>query len=105
MSPLSADLYGHVEALFPICRSITGDGLRATLNYIADRIPLKLHEVPSGTPVLDWEIPPEWNVRDAAISTLSGDRVVDFQRNNLHLLQYSEPVDRIVPRDELETHL
>ena len=55
--------------------------------------------------MLDWEIPPEWNVRHAAIYTLAGDRVVDFSQHNLHLVQYSEPVDRIVSREELDTHL
>lgn len=105
MTDILADLYSHVEALFPLCRSITGDGLRATLAHIAEHIPLTVREVPTGTAVLDWEIPQEWNVRDAAIYSLAGDRVVDFKANNLHLLQYSEPIDRIVPRDQLEAHL
>lgn len=105
MRDIAAELYAHVEALFPICRSITGDGLRATLQYIARQIPLDIHEVPSGTQVLDWEVPREWNVRAASISTLAGRKVVDFRRHNLHLLQYSIPVDRVVGRDELERHL
>ncbi len=105
MRGTGADLYTHVETLFPICRSITGDGLRATLRYIARLIPLAIREVPSGTKVLDWEVPPEWTIRDAAISTLDGGRVVDFHRNNLHLVQYSRPLDRIVSREELDQHL
>jgi aminopeptidase-like protein len=98
-------LHAHVTALFPLCRSITGEGLRTTLRYIGSQIPLRIREVPSGTQVLDWEIPPEWNARNASITTLDGRTLVDFQRNNLHLLQYSTPVDRIVSREELQAHL
>jgi aminopeptidase-like protein len=105
MDDAAGDLYRHVEVLFPICRSITGEGLRATLRYVAAQIPLEIREVPSGTSVLDWEVPREWNVRDAAISTLAGDRLVDFRRNNLHLLQYSRPVDLVMSREELDQHL
>ncbi|MGH7042883.1 MAG: DUF4910 domain-containing protein, partial [Acetobacteraceae bacterium] len=105
MRDIASELYAHVEALFPICRSITGDGLRATLQYIARQIPLDIHEVPSGTQVLDWEVPREWNIHAASISTLAGRKVVDFRRHNLHLLNYSVPVDRVVERDELERHL
>jgi aminopeptidase-like protein len=105
MSDIARDLYTHVEALFPICRSITGEGLRQTLHYIADQIPLQVHEVPSGTPVLDWEVPPEWTVRGASIRTVTGRTVVDFAHHNLHLLQYSRPVDRVVGIDELQRHL
>ena len=102
MSGLGQELHGHVEALFPICRSITGTGLRQTLRYISDRIGLEIHEVPSGTPVLDWEVPEEWTVRGARIERLNGETVVDFRDNNLHLVQYSLPVDRVVPREELD---
>ncbi|AWV21366.1 Hypothetical protein RADP37_00594 [Roseomonas mucosa] len=105
MSGLGQELHGHVEALFPICRSITGTGLRQTLRYISDRIGLEIHEVPSGTPVLDWEVPEEWTVRGARIERLNGETVVDFRDNNLHLVQYSLPVDRVVPREELDRHL
>ena len=99
------NLHGHVEALFPICRSITGDGLRRTLAYIGQRIPLDVLEIPSGEKVLDWEIPAEWNVRGAFVARLSGERVIDFADNNLRLLQYSLPMDRIVPSAELMAHL
>ena len=100
-----AELHAHVDALFPFCRSITGEGLRATLRYIGDHIPLRITEVPSGTAVLDWVVPLEWTIRDAAISRLDGERVVDFRRSNLHLLQYSRPVNRVVAREELDGHL
>jgi len=98
-------LYAHVEALFPLCRSLTGPGLRETLGYIGSCVPLEIREVASGTKVLDWEVPREWTVRGAAIRTLDGRTVVDFARHNLHLVQYSAPVDRVVPRAELERHL
>jgi aminopeptidase-like protein len=98
-------LHHHVTSLYPICRSITGEGLRQTLRYIAEHIPLVIHEVPSGTKVLDWEVPLEWNVRGAFVATNAGDKVIDFARHNLHLLQYSVPVDRVVSREELERHL
>ena len=91
-----AELHAHVDALFPFCRSITGEGLRATLRYIGDYIPLRITEVPSGTAVLDWVVPLEWTIRDAAISRLDGERVVDFRRSNLHLLQYSRPINQWV---------
>ena len=98
-------LYDHVRQLYPICRSITGDGLRRTLRYVAAQMPLDIHEVPSGTPVLDWEVPREWNVRSARLETLDGRVVVDFAEHALHLLQYSVPVDRVVPLEELQRHL
>ena len=98
-------MLGLIEALYPICRSITGDGLRESLRLIAREIPLKLVEVPTGTRLFDWTAPREWNVRRAYIETLDGRRVVDFAASNLHLLQYSVPVDRIVERDELLRHL
>lgn len=105
MTNIGHDLYRHVEALFPVCRSITGEGLRHTLRYIAEHIPIEMREVPSGTAVLDWEIPPEWTVRGAWIRTVNGETVVDFARHNLHLLQYSHPIDQIISREELERHL
>ena len=91
--------------LFPICRSITGDGVRETLAALAREIPLEIHEVPSGTQVFDWTVPDEWNVRDAYVMDEAGERVIDFRRSNLHLLGYSEPVDAEMTLDELQPHL
>lgn len=105
MIDIASRLYAHVEALFPICRSITGPGLRQTLDYIQQHTGATVCEVPTGTPVLDWEIPREWSPRSATISRLSGEVIVDFADHNLHLLQYSHAVDAIVPADELARHL
>ena len=91
--------------LFPICRSITGEGVRETLRVIAERLPLEMHEVPSGTQVLDWTVPDEWNIRDAFIANGQGDRVVDFRASNLHVVNYSEPVRRRMSLAELRSHL
>src|SRR5262249_46465586 len=81
-----------IEELCPICRSITGSGLRRTLAMLQRYIPLEINEVASGTPVLDWTVPHEWNIRDAYIARLDGTRIVDFAANNLHIVQYSRPV-------------
>jgi aminopeptidase-like protein len=98
-------MFRLIEALFPICRSITGDGVRQTLRILQRQVPLQIREVPSGTEVFDWKVPQEWNVREAYIETLDGRRVVDFADCNLHLLQYSVPVNRVVPLEELRQHL
>ena len=94
-----------IEELFPICRSITGNGVRQTLAALQCYIPLDVNEVPSGTPVLDWIVPREWNIREAYIACPNGTRIVDFAANNLHVVQYSQPIDAIVPLAELRSHL
>jgi aminopeptidase-like protein len=94
-----------VEELFPICRSITGDGVRQTLKILGRFIPLEVNEVPSGTAVLDWTVPREWNIRDAYIARENGAHLVDFGVNNLHVVQYSRPIDAILPLAELRPHL
>jgi len=98
-------LYEFAARLYPICRSITGGGVRETLALIRARVPLVVHEVPSGTRVFDWEIPPEWNVEDAAVIDADGRRVVDFQAHNLHLVGYSEPVQTSLSLEELSARL
>lgn len=100
-----ADMYELVERLYPLCRSITGDGVRATLDIVGEYIPLQVHEVPTGTQVLDWTVPQEWNIRDAYIADSSGNRVVDFAASSLHVLGYSVPVSRTLPLAELREHL
>jgi aminopeptidase-like protein len=105
LESLGVEMHGLIRELFPICRSITGDGVRQTLEAIRRYVPLDVHEVPSGTQVLDWTVPPEWNVRDAYVADATGRRVIDFQRSNLHLVSYSAPVRERMSRAELDTHL
>ena len=103
---LERELLELIRALYPLCRSITGDGVRETLRLVSEKLPLERHEVPSGTPVLDWTVPDEWNARDAWIENARGERLVDFRRHNLHLVSYSEPVPaRTISRAELHEHL
>jgi len=99
------NMHALIAELYPICRSITGNGLRKTLKRIAQQIPLELKEVPSGTEVFDWTVPKEWNIRDAYIKNEAGERVVDFQKHNLHVLNYSTPVHRTMPLSELQEHI
>src|SRR3954451_6214904 len=98
-------MMGLITEAFPICRSITGDGVRATLAMIQGRIPLAVEEVATGTPAFDWTVPKEWNVRDAWIKDPSGRKIVDFQESNLHLLNYSVPVHERLSLAELKPHL
>jgi aminopeptidase-like protein len=92
--------------LFPICRSITGDGVRKTLREIKKKIPeLKIFEVASGTKVFDWKIPPEWNVKDAYVKDYSGKKIINFKLNNLHLVGYSIPINQIISKGQLMDHL
>lgn len=100
-----ADMHALVRELYPICRSITGDGVRRTLARLAREIPLVVHEVPTGTPVFDWTVPREWNIRDACVKDSRGNRVIDFRRHNLHVVGYSVPVHRTMRLAELRPHL
>jgi aminopeptidase-like protein len=99
------DLHAFAAELYPICRSITGNGLRQTLAKIQERIPLEISQVPSGSQVLDWIVPKEWNIRDAYIKDSSGKRIVDFQKHTLHAMNYSVPVQAKMPLSELRQHL
>lgn len=96
---------GRMEALYPLCRSLTGDGVRRTLDVIEETLPLERHSVPSGTAAHDWTINDEWNVRDAWIADATGRRVVDFRAHNLHLVGYSVPVRATMTLAELRPHL
>ena len=91
--------------LFPICRSITGNGVRATLRRLQAHIPLVMHEVPTGTKVFDWSVPKEWNITDAYVKNSAGERVIDFRASNLHVLGYSAPVRGRMSLAELKPHL
>lgn len=107
MADRGAWMYGLAEELYPICRSITGDGVRETLRRLERHLPAPLArtEVPSGTPVLDWTVPDEWNIRDAWIADARGERVVDFRRSNLHVVSYSTPVRARLTLAELRPRL
>jgi aminopeptidase-like protein len=105
MLSVGQELYDFAARLYPICRSITGNGLRQTLRLIGERVPLKIHEVPSGTRVFDWEVPLEWNIEDAHVTDPDGRRVVDFQAHNLHVMGYSEPVSDTFALDQLAPRL
>lgn len=102
---IGSELHGFAAELFPICRSITGDGIRDTLRRIGGKVALQTAEVPSGTEVFDWTVPKEWNIRDAWIKDASGRRVVDFNENSLHVLNYSTPVRGRFPLAKLKEHL
>jgi len=94
-----------VERLFPVCRSITGDGLRRTCEIIGEHIELAVSEVPTGTEVLDWTVPREWNIREAWVKDPSGRKVIDFAEHNLHIVGYSTPVNEVMPLARLREHL
>ncbi len=99
------DLHGLVSELYPINRSLTGAGVRQTLQIVSRHIDLAIHEVATGTAVLDWHVPMEWNIRGGSIATLSGQRLVDFANHNLHVLGYSKPVHGVFSRAELAGHV
>lgn len=98
-------MHDLMAELYPICRSITGDGVRETLRMIQKRIPLEMREVPSGTNVFDWTVPLEWNVSDAYVMNPEGKRVINFKEHNLHVMSYSEPVRKKMSLPELRPHL
>jgi len=102
---IGSEMHDFISELYPICRSITGNGVRATLRRIRTHIPLEIREVPSGTKVFDWLIPNEWNIRDAYIKDSRGNKIIDFGRCNLHVLSYSTPVKRKIKLSELRKHL
>lgn len=99
------EMHELITALYPICRSITGDGVRETLNVIKKYIPITVHKIRTGAAVFDWIIPKEWNIRDAYIKDSSGRKIVDFADSNLHVVNYSMPVHRKMSLHELRDHL
>ena len=98
-------MYRLIAELFPICRSITGDGVRETLGILGKHIPIDIHNVPTGTQVFDWTVPREWNITDAYVKSSRGERVIDFQVSNLHVVNYSVPVKKRMSLAELRPHL
>ena len=105
MTNAEINLMELIRELYPICRSITGDGVRETLAVLSRGLPISIHEVPSGTQVLDWTVPREWNMRDAYVLNSRGEKLIDFHAHNLHVVNYSSPIDKEVSREELLEHL
>ena len=99
------NMFELIKTLFPICRSITGNGVRKTLKIIKELIPVEIKEIASGTKVFDWTIPKEWNITDAYIKNSEGEKIIDFKKSNLHVLNYSVPVHKKLNLRELKDHL
>ena len=104
-SGIGEQIYALAAKLYPICRSITGNGVRETLREIGTHISLEMHEVPTGTAVFDWTVPREWNIRDAYVKNEQGQKIIDFALSNLHVMSYSVPVRRRISLAELKNHL
>jgi len=103
---ITKEYFNLGKKLFPICRSITGNGVRQTLKILKKKLPnLKIFEIRSGTKVFDWRVPPEWNVKNAYVKDKHGNKIIDFKKNNLHLVNYSIPVNKKVTKDELFSHI
>jgi aminopeptidase-like protein len=100
-----SEMYRLISELYPICRSITGNGVRKTLGILQKLIPVKISEVPTGTKAYDWEVPREWNINDAFIKNSRGEKIIDFNKSNLHVLNYSIPVNKKVSLEELKKHV
>ena len=102
---IGTNMYELMVELFPICRSITGNGVRKSLQILKNHIPLDILEVSSGTKVFDWTVPREWNINDAYIKNSKGEKIVDFKKSNLHVLNYSIPIHQKISLNELKSHL
>ena len=102
---IGLEMHRLMGELYPICRSITGNGVRETLRIISQHIPIEIHDVPTGAQVFDWTVPKEWNVKDAYVKNSRGERIIDFRRSNLHVVNYSIPVKKRVSLSELKAHL
>lgn len=105
MSIQAKNMYEFLVELWPICRSITGNGVRETLRKIQQHIPIEINEVSSGTQVFDWTVPKEWNITEAFVEDESGNRIIDFANNNLHVMGYSTPIDEWMDLEELQKHI
>lgn len=102
---VSHQMYQLISELYPICRSITGNGFRETLHWISKHIELTKHEVLTGTQVFDWTVPREWNIKDAYIKNSKGEKILDFNKSNLHVVNYSVPIHQKILLEELKKHL
>ena len=102
---MKQELEKYFDRLWPITRSLTGNGNRETLNILSELIDMKITEVPSGTQCFDWTVPPEWNIKDAWIKNGKGEKIVDFSKNNLHILGYSEPFHGKMNFEDIKSHI
>ena len=98
-------LYNDIKNLYPICRSITGNNIKYTLEYIQKEIPLNIYSIDSNTDVFDWKVPKEWNIKDAYIKNSKGDKIVDLNNHCLHILNYSIPIHKKINLEELKEHI
>lgn len=105
MKKVGQEMYSLMKRLYPICRSITGNGVRESLKIIKEYIPIEINEVPTGTKVFDWTVPKEWNIKDAYVKNSKGEKIIDFHKSNLHVLNYSIPLRKKVSLQELKEHL
>src|SRR5262245_25531692 len=99
------DIYELATEILPMCRSVNGDGVRRTIDLLAQHIPIQRHELPTGTPIFDWTVPKEWNITDAYITNSHGERVIDFRQSNLHVVNYSVPIRQRMTISELKPHV
>jgi aminopeptidase-like protein len=105
LKDIGIEMHRLMTELYPICRSITGNGVRETLQILKKHVPIEVHNVPTGTKVFDWTVPKEWNIKDAYVKNLRGERVIDFQQSNLHVVNYSVPVKKRISLPEVRGHL
>jgi len=105
ITQVGKEMYQLMSELYPICRSITGNGVRETLGKIKRIVPIEVHEVASGTKVFDWTVPKEWNIKDAYVKNSKGEKIIDFKKSSLHILNYSVPIQKKVSLRELKEHL
>ena len=99
------EIYNDIKNLYPICRSLTGDGIEYTLKYIQKSIPINIHKIPSGTDIFDWKVPKEWNIKNAYIKNSKGGKILDLKEHYLHVLNYSIPINKTVTLEELKEHI
>jgi aminopeptidase-like protein len=102
---VGTEAFQLMQRLFPLCRSLTGSGVRSTFDVLSEHVPLERTEIPSGTEIFDWRVPDEWNISDAYIATPDGERVVDFRQSSLHVVSYSEPVHERMSLEALRERL
>ena len=104
-SLIGKEMYQLIEELYPICRSITGNGVRKTHRIIGKHVPIETHEISTGTNVFDWTVPKEWNIQDAYVLDPKGNKIIDFKKSNLHVVNYSIPINTKISLKELKKHL